>query len=349
VVQGSRTAPIPLSNRRGIASLTKDRPGRAFGVDRLSLSFPVREFDRDLASWGSVTESLSRDGQRVSRYGASLELDGGASVFVGVLDRSDAPSRPIGKVEFNPSRVEDPEGCSLAPVASCESAVLSAVGAAFELLTVDQGLRVEDLSVKRLDVARDFHDVSSPSATLRALGPVNRPWSRKNAVFSDPAAHGAQTLYVGSGAGGARAYDKHVETGGVAAPGTVRFEAECRSGWCDRYGGIVRLGDLDEDSVGRLALDRWEWSAMGVEVTSTAGVVEAVGQSGLSRREQAMFLGWLVSQSTAYAYEPSSASLAKFRRLQRSLGIAVGPEAVASVGFVSRLDWESGSEVRRVA
>jgi hypothetical protein len=271
----------------------------------------------------------------------------GVSAYVGVQVTHEV-GRVVAKVEFNPSRIADPEGCSLAPAALVRGMVGQVVSAASEYVRPGDG-DASAFRVKRIDVARDFEAVESPSALIRGLAPVPRPWSRRNLVHADPARNGAQTLMVGSGQGVVRLYDKAAETKGKVAVGTLRWEAENRASWAEKYGAIRTVEDICTESVGELALNRFDWSAMGIEVSSTHGVVEVLARSDLTDRERTMFLGWLVQQSTPYAWEPSSATGAKFRRLQRQLGVAVGPEAVASVGFVSRLDWESGREVVRVA
>jgi hypothetical protein len=154
---------------------------------------------------------------------------------------------------------------------------------------------------------------------------------------------------VGSNSGIARLYDKCAETEGKVEQGTVRFEIEGRGDWVVNYGNMKTARDLSEENVARFARDRWEWSKMGVEVRSVSGVVEVVTRSGLTRREQQNFLGWLVMQSTPFAFEVGHTTLAKFRKLQRELNIAIGVDVVDSVGFTSRLDWQSGEVVTRVA
>lgn len=341
-----------------MCSVSEDAQVRGYGIDRISVSFLLDSFESDRSFWSLSSQIYSQRGPSArelvgEKFQSKVELADGVEAFVGVQVIYDAsPHAPVwGKVEFNPSRVVDPDGCSLASVdvvVGCLGQVM--IAAAGLVRPVDGD--VSNFRTKRVDVARDFECVEASSALIRGLGSVHRPYSRRNMVFADPKHNGAQTLFVGSGAGGARLYDKHAETSGKAPEGTLRVEFESRSEWLKNYGGISTVADLSELNVGRLAVDRWEWSAMGAEVASTVGVVEVVIRSdfGLSDREKTMFIGWLVRQSTPHAFEPgSSATLAKFRRLQRELGIAVGPEALSSVGFVSRLDWETGKEVVRVA
>jgi hypothetical protein len=156
---------------------------------------------------------------------------------------------------------------------------------------------------------------------------------------------------VGSKAGVIRLYDKHAETSGVAPVGSLRWESECRAGWLSRYGGMKRLHDVNDEAAGRLAQNRWEWSQMGAEVAGDLSrLVGRVRATDLSEREQAGFLGWLVMQAAGDAWVPGSRStLAKYRKVQRDLGVASPTDLVTTGAVLRRLDWESGREVLRVA
>ncbi len=87
---------------------------------------------------------------------------------------------------------------------------------------------------------------------------------------------------------------------------------------------------------------------MGVEVAGMRRVVEKVKASELSEREQTMFLGWLVLEAAGGAWQPSSRTLAKWRRVQRELSIAIDDLDAGEMVY-SRLDFETGREVFRVA
>lgn len=341
--------PVFLSNRRKTGSFSEP-----LGVDRLSFSFPIADFDNDPGSWRQVTtRAPAKVGLPWTSSYSTMVSVGDAEVYVGVQSMPDKGKESIGwwgKCDLNPSRLEDPGGVSLASPSSAVRAASQAWNAAGQLLTPD--CRLEESRIKRVDVARDFHGLAKPAGTIRALAPIPRAWARRNLVHADPARQGAQTLMVGSGSGLVRLYDKAVESGGKAPAGTVRWEAECRTGWASNYGGIKRFEDLTADNLGQLAENRWEWSAMGAEVEATSRTVESVSRSGLSEREQASFLGWLMMQAHGAAYRPGKASLAKWRKVQRDLGIALdvfSDDNDQAGGFVCRLDWETGREIVRAA
>ena len=74
------------------------------------------------------------------------------------------------------------------------------------------------------------------------------------------------------------------------------------------------------------------------------------GRVSLSPAGQRAFVGWLLEQSCGYESEISETTLAKYRRIQRELGIVAGDlfESKGSQVF-AHLDFESGREVLRVA
>jgi hypothetical protein len=317
-------------------------------VDRVSVSFPLRSFEADPSAWSTVTTMLpGRDSER-RNYGTSEKI-GAASGFVGVSVIK-ATGQAIGKVEVNPSKVLDPDRWQMADVAECRAAMVRAWRVAGEFMA--PVVPLEEARVRRIDVGRDFGNVGRAAEVIRGLAPIPRRWARRNLVHADPARNGAQTLMVGSGAGVARLYDKWAETDGEAPQGTVRFEAQCRSDWSEKYGGLRVLGDVTDESVAGLAVNRWEWSAMGAEVSGLNRVVDQVlSCEALSDREQTLFLGYLVRQAAGDSVGlTGSATLAKYRKLQRELGIVCDPGSLdASSGVTSRLDWETGREIFRVA
>jgi hypothetical protein len=292
--------------------------------------------------------NVSRPGtpQQVERRNVNVRTKDGRSCFVGV---SGIPGRPgeWGKVEFNPSRMADPSGHGLATVQEAHDGLEEALRLARQVVAWDAA--TSEMRVKRIDVARDFHDVERPEFVVRGLGPIRRPWARRNLVHFDPSRNGAQTLMVGSGSGVCRLYDKYEETEGAVPEGTLRWECEARDSWATRYGGIKRMGDVTDETVDRLAMDRWEWSAMGHEISADERVVEQVMRSGLTYAEQRSFLGHLMMLRAGVNAPASKESMAKWNRLTRSLGIVLGSDGLGEGGFSARLDWDSGTEVVRCA
>jgi hypothetical protein len=323
------------------------------GLDKLSLSFRVEKYDARPDQWDEVRRRHVLDDKGRSGYVTSMkksERVGGSSVFVSLTEIPEARAGAWwGKVELNPSRVVDAEGVGLAHVEDLPEVLAVAEIAA--CIGMEPAEPVADWRVKRVDLARDFEAVDDPGRLIRGLAPVHRPYARLNLIHADPHRNRAETLMVGSGAGVVRLYNKHVQSGGQAAEGTVRWESECKKGWLNERGSVKRVSDLDAESTERLALDRWEWSQMGVEVASSIGrLVQATAQTELTERERVFFVGWLMCEAGGQPVRGlSKATLAKYRRVQRQIGIAAPCDVVSMVEVVSRLDWDSGREVLRVA
>jgi hypothetical protein len=337
-----------LSNRKG-TSAKSALSLVGIGVDRLSLSFPVDAAEGDESAWDRF--SVVNPGMPAERqmWSASVEAAGGR-FFVGVATLpEEAPYRCVGKVEWNPSRVGDPDGWGLATVEEA----LASVGPA--VVAVGQRMRPvwrdpREWNLKRIDVAKDFGEVDEAAQLIRGLGAIHRPWSRLNQTHADPKRHGAQTLMVGSGAGVVRLYDKEAETKGGAPKGTVRWECEART-WAKERGHMKMLGDVGAESVELLGSERFVWSGMGAEVAGSMSRLVAVVHDCeyLSSAQKRSFLGWLVEQAAGVECTIGSAhTLAKYRRLQRELGIAAPCDFGSMLEVVRRLDWDSGREVVNV-
>jgi hypothetical protein len=301
--------------------------------------FPLRSWEQRPGRWEE--EKVRRGERSWSHYLAAGERTG---VHVTAFE-SPGPARWYGRVDGNPARWVDPEGIGVCPADQVVEVAAAMVGCAREL--VEPAALLEEMSVTRLDVARDFQ-VSDAGYYVRGLQHIPRPFARRNFVHNDPKHGGAQTLDVGSGAGTTMLYDKHQESPKLAPPGRLRWECEAHRGWLARYGNVVRLRDVHEETVQSLAENRWRWSQMGADISAANVVLEKVQRARLSSREQLSFLGWMVAQSTGVHVPVSKQATAKYRRLQRELGVSMEPGAMAGT-FLARLDFETGTEVLRVA
>lgn len=318
-----------------------------FGLDRVSVSFPVSDYEREGAAWSTVTATAPGTPERVLRFGASVAIPStDAACFVGIRD-SKHQGVAWGKVEVNPSKVV---GTAPRPCSSRElgSVVRSCIDAAGSLVT--SSASVDEMRVKRLDVARDFEGVSDPALYVRGLASAHRPWARRSFVYSDPQRNLAETLFVGSGAGGCRLYDKHRESPETVPEGRVRWEAECRGAWLERYAGVRTVADVSDRAVVGLGWDRWRWSSMGAEVAAGEALIARVQASALTPAQQRAFLGWLLEEAFGAPGAAHRNTAGRYRRWARELGVAVSPALFRSeVAITGRLDYGDGSEVLRVA
>jgi hypothetical protein len=309
----------------------------------LSVSFPLES----VASRENWYSASSKGGQ-VSLLDQVKVRD--VAVTVGAREIP-ATGQTWGKIEMNPSRLLDPDGHSIvAPVDAVgvlDDVVSAVIDAGYFVPAVPS---VEYMNVKRLDVAVDFREVLQPEMIIGGLIGVHRPYARKTGVFHDSQRAGAQTLLVGGRQSEVRLYDKEAETKG-AAENTLRWEAQCRDNWLQRYGDIKYVGDIDSAKIEALGMNRWDWSAMGQQVVSTAQMItEKVSRSGLSPTEQQRLLGLLLQQAYGVSVKQSRTTASKYRKIARELGIAMALDGLdgSGDGFVSQLDIDSLTEVVHV-
>lgn len=323
---------------------------RLFGVDKVSVSFPVENVMAD-GDWGTRTISGPADAP-IIRRSDSVEIAPGVRAMVGVSDIP-AIGRQFAKVECNPSRLIDPDGWTAsAGTSATRDAVARAIVQAhregFFTPMVDHAGAVK---LKRLDLARDFGGVTSPTQILGGLIGVHRNHSRQARVFYDPDKNGAQTLTVGGKRNQARAYDKEQESGPEAA-GFLRAEFLCRD-WLTRYSDMAHLDDMTDDKLDELGRDRFDWSGMGTTVASSVqGVIDAVARLDLSPTKERHLLGYLLQSGYGLPTQMSRTTAAEYRRLAKQAGVAMALDGLgqdeAEIGFTARLDLESGTEVLSV-
>jgi hypothetical protein len=336
------SAQLFLSNSR---EACPDNGHPSIGIDRLTVSFPVAEYERDLGAWDSHRTTGEGTPPGWESLSAKVEVANGVQAFVSMFQAKRQAYTKWAKVDFNPARVPDPDGHSLAPVTSIRDAVSETLRSIQPLMT--PACAIGDLHLTRLDVARDFEGVENPAATLLGLLPMPRKWAKTTTLDVNPRSSQCETLSVRSGSAGmVRLYDKWVETDGAVAPGTVRFEAECRKGWLRNYGAMRVLDDVEACRVEELAWNRWEWSQMGVVIVEQPDdLVAAVARLGLRGMDALKFIGWTVAQGAGGGIKPASRTTeAELRRLARAAGIGLSPGFPGSAA-ARRLDFATGREV----
>ncbi len=317
----------------------------SIGIDRLTVSFPVAEYELDLGAWDSHKTRREDTPAESETLVAAVEIDDGARVHVSVYQAKRRAYAKWGRVDFNPARVFDPDGHGLAPVESVREVVSETLRSVQHLARPACAIGV--LRLTRLDIARDFEGVEDPSATIHGLLVTPRKWARTITLDVNPRSARCETLSVRSGkAGMVRLYDKWAETNGAVAPGTLRFEAECRKGWLSNYGAIRVLDDVEASRVEKLAWNRWQWSQMGVVIVEQPDdLVAAVARLGLGGMEALKLIGWIVAQGAGGGIKPASRTTeAELRRLVRHAGIGLSPGFPGST-VARRLDFATGTEV----
>jgi hypothetical protein len=267
------------------------------------------------------------------------------SVFVGARQ---VAGEWWGKVEGNPSRLLDPEGCSLAPLDAFEGAV-ETMAAAAESVTRSRE-DVDSWRLRRVDLARDFSGIRDVGWLIAGLDGRRRKYARRQFVYNDPQRGAAETLFVGSRSGGARLYDQHAayaEKG--AEPGAMRWEVEARGDWLGRA-GMSTVTRWTKDRAAAMAAERWDWSEMGATVQAPVDAIELV--------RAALTTGDLKSPGTAYALlgfllverdsrtlPSSDRTVRRLRAKARDLGVYLEPGDTPEVQVARRLDLAAGREV----
>lgn len=309
------------------------------GVDRLSFSFPVRDWI-DLPRWDSVRTMRDGDWSAQTTVGGI----GLPTVMVGVKT---VAGRPWGKVECNPSRFADPKGCSTLPLSMLTAAVSVMWSAACAV--TEPACEPDEARLRRVDIARDFRGVTSPALYIEGLKPIKRPYARDAFTYHDPQLAHAETLCVGSGAGRVRLYDQHAAYADKGAPaGSVRFEIEARTGWLEKAGART-IADLDPIICARIAAERWEWSKMGTPVSGPVNAVQVLQREVLAGNvSQAIadrLLGSMVRRSLGFGSEAKTSEW-RHREVLGRLGMTA--DALWSDNLsrqaVGRLDFTTGTE-----
>lgn len=336
---------LPPSNRKGSASVFEGEGSRLFFVDKVSVSFPVhRSAPED--HWAKLSVRNRPDGREVTRSD-SVEVFEGVHAMIGVSDIP-AIEQQWAKIEVNPSRVLDPKGWSaeaggVETLAVLDAAISKAISEGYFDPSIG---KVEEANLKRLDVTRDFRNVTHPSFLIGGLIGVHRNYGRQSRVFYDPKRSGAQTLVTGGKRNQVRLYDKDVETGGEAA-GVVRWEGLNREDWLKEHGTMSKAGDVTDERIEQLGRNRFEWSGMGMRVVSSAQMVtEKIGALELSPSKQRHVLGYLLQSAYGLPTKMSSSTAAEYRKIVREAGVMMALDGLEeSEGFTVHLDLEEGREV----
>jgi hypothetical protein len=213
----------------------------------------------------------------------------------------------------------------------------------------------EESKVVRLDHVRDFDGVEHVPFLLDGLAGIRRDDVRwKVQRHQDAERNRAETLRVGPRAWAGTLYDKHAESPEFASPGRLRAEfrlhsAQLTSIHARNTAGHVRLvADLEQAKLDRFTRAMFERCAFDREVGAAASVAESVRTfDGVSERERSALWAYLTMPGFAASIHPNTER--KYRRIAKSLGLAVGALELAESAQVVRLDFDRGTEVLRAA
>lgn len=304
-----------------------------FGIDKLAIWYPLHA----ISDFGQV--SAHRRERSVADLGYSLR----------VRCTSGDTRAAMLRAEFNPSRMLDADGSSLASAADAV-ACAEVVRYHLQCLGFHPADSLDRTTIVRLDLTRDFL-VSDPQVWISTLAPHRVKQVRAQSLYL---AKGGRHTKQGSAAyGGIQArtsnatfslYDKravHTAEDWSATP-SLRFEASLRSGAL-KHVGLRQVADLSPSRALRVGMHLWKrtgWADVRTPLL-VADVIAATKHDGFTKTAM---LG---------AYEAtlrgSNFGLQKNHPVNQALrgcGLQTqrcSPKVPLST---SRLDWTSGLEMQ---
>jgi hypothetical protein len=326
-----------------------DPPAR---IDTFGFSIPI--FGRDMSGGNVYTSNFG--GQSVSDEGELLEdrevtncrqkLPGGG--FVGFSTAHD-----VAWIEASAKRCGG-QNVEALSVTYCKEQMREAMREAQTFVDVGPGTVFDDAKVLRLDAVRDFDEVSAMTELLNGLAAVPRRKLLKVRRWQDAMSNHAESLRVGPGAWAANAYDKHAETKGEAAPGRLRTEFRMRHEQLTnvrarKEGYVMRqVRDVTDEKVQALTRSMFGHVAFDREVVGKAGMAEKVqGCEWLKPQERAQL--WCYLTMPGYVASMSAPTARKYRDFAAQLGVTMAAAEEEMAEAFVRLDFDKGTEVRRVA
>lgn len=327
-------------------------------IDTIGVAFPIVDFERRGCTV-SVSGYMTNDEQ----YRYRRKLDGGGFLATGVAG--------MAWVEASlPKRIdgENVEGVTLDQADELVEDLLEEAAGFVEPDGEGRVLRgtdgqatgsvvsFSDPKIVRLDLVRDFklRSAANLSPLLDGLSSVPRVGRTKVRRFADGERNQAQTLTVGPKAWKATLYDKHIESNGLAAAGSLRFEArlhgeQLQSVFALEHGGKVgTLADLDEDRLRVLRRGWFERAGFDREVVAMDLLWDRIVETDLSARERATFIGWCdaVRRGRREDCGLGVVTERKYRNVAARLGITLERAEVASdlVNASIGLDYDQGCE-----
>lgn len=321
-------------------------------IDTCGIAFPIAAFD---AYGKGVKHTVSDEGEPSESHKWTRHLDGGGFLATGVGESAWVEASLPKRATHDD--VDGPRNDEALGVADALEVLRDLWGEALNHVECRGEVFFDDCRVVRLDLVRDFHNVTDPTPVLDGLAAVDQPGRAKVRRFADAAANRAETLRVGPRAWGCTLYDKHVESNGRAPAGQLRYEArlhgdQLTSAFAQRNGGkfgtvadLVRSGGAshtlerywmggsargysrtvyrDSDDGNALARAQRAWFdrvGFGLTVSGRHELVARLGAAGLRNSEACGLWAYLTLPGAAGSMHRNTRR--KYRRLATRLGIA---------------------------
>jgi hypothetical protein len=299
--------------------------------------------------------SIVSAGTPEERETARWRLEGGGFAAVGVGGRcwveASVPKRLTGSNVVPASLDDVRHACAEMYAEACFR-----VEPHLEDQTLLAGGAPSALTIKRLDIVRDFHGVDRMASILDGLAsfPRGRAWTVRR--YADAERGNAQTLRIGPRSSwSATLYDKLAEATGRHDGTQLRYELRARSAFLKSKTARklgrpqLTLGALDLGVLQLLAADRFSAVGYGQPVDGGHRLAQILRDAAVSDRVRRTLVGYLACRSLGIDTGMSSNTERKYRKLAEELGIAassLGPGDV--IDATARLDLLQGVQVLEV-
>jgi hypothetical protein len=312
---------------------------RTATVDTVGIAFPVEDFDTV-----GCTVNVSGYMTEAETFKYSRKLAGGGFLATGVGH--------MGWVEASLPKRIDGENWQAVDIGTGLELLADMYDECRQWCDIPTGHSFDESRVVRLDLVRDFHGLDNPTAILDGLAVIDQPGRNKVRRFADPSSNRSETLRVGPRAWGCTLYDKHVETGGAAPTGQLRFEARLHrpqlssvfarktSGHVRQVADLVRA-DHDRDSDGGASLLRatraW-FERVGFDRECTTSDVLSARIAALDLRAAVKAGLWTYLTAPSIVSSWTRPTVYKYRHLADDLNLA---PVDAGRSDVIRLDFDT--------
>jgi len=312
--------------------------------DTMAIAVPIEDFDRI-----GATRTVSGYGTPAETHKWSRQLESGGFVATG-FGHSAWIEASI------PKRMHEGSNVDAVSLDDMMQGVRDLYDDAGRFLQIDRAHLFEESKVIRMDMVRDFRDVTDQTVILDGLGRMEHPGRSKVRRMADPARGQAETLRVGPKAWAATLYDKCAESKGQAPPGSLRFEVrlhhdQMTSMFARSNGGHVsRLWDLNSER--RAALSRAQRAWFGrAGFDATVAPRDTIGQlvRGSGLRPSAQGNLWAYLTLPGFGADLSRNTRAKYRKLAEQVGVAPAwfhhDDTIRPLSQQYRLDYETGTSI----
>jgi hypothetical protein len=348
---GRATSVVPLS----------EQGGYRFGIDKLAVSFILDGFDASFCGWKRTEKQFGDPDlpHRGEKYEYTKYIEGGSQVYVRVwwTDLRD----PACYLSFNPSRVHDPYGTELAPVADLpallrrvlyESVPELGLVPIFDMPVGPRWLMPDPMAqvdVREIHITRDFVGLRDTHPYVHAVMCSDQKNASVKKPYVNPKTGRLESITVGNKSGVVQVYDKHLESVAKkrerpAAPGTLRVEARLDGPWIKRF-GLRTLDEVTPQAAESAFEELYDWTGVSRPVASATTVLGRISSATQIRSASRMeLLGYVVAKSLGLPHGLKRPAVRRYDILLGTLGIPADDPLQPDSTRERRLDLGRGTE-----